>query len=107
VAIDSPSNLTSQLQKTMKIILEVNGPGQVLAQAIEGMTGVTKVSVVGNGTSRFVIETDPHTDMRPQIAAMAVEKGCGLLELRTMQLSLEDIFMQLVTEDPAVEGAES
>ena len=45
--------------------------------------------------------------MRPQIAAMAVEKGCGLLELRMMQLSLEDIFMQLVTEEPSGEGAES
>jgi ABC-2 type transport system ATP-binding protein len=107
VATDSPANLTSQLQKTAKIVLEVSGPSQALAQAIESMAGVEKVSVVSNGTSRFVIETDPHKDMRPQIASMAVEKGCGLLELRTMQLSLEDIFMQLVTEDPAVEGVES
>ena len=38
---------------------------------------------------------------------MAVQKGCGLLELKKMQLSLEDIFMQLVTEEPAEEGAES
>jgi ABC-2 type transport system ATP-binding protein len=107
VATDSPANLTSQLQKTAKIILEVSGPSQALAQAIESMAGVVKVSCVSNGTSRFVIETDPLTDMRSQIASTAVEKGCGLLELSTMQLSLEDIFMQLVTEDPAVEGAES
>jgi len=107
VATDSPANLTSQLQKTAKIILEVSGPSQALAQAIASMAGVVKVSCVSNGTSRFVIETDPLTDMRSQIASTAVEKGCGLLELSTMQLSLEDIFMQLVTEDPAVEGAES
>ncbi|MGA2402461.1 MAG: ATP-binding cassette domain-containing protein [Syntrophobacteraceae bacterium] len=107
VATDSPANLTSQLQKTVKIVLEVSGPSQAFAQAIESMAGVEKVSVESNGTSRFVIETDPATDMRPQIAAMAVEKGCGLLELRAMQLSLEDIFMQLVTEEPSGEGAES
>lgn len=107
VATDSPANLTSQLQKTVKIVLEVSGPIQEFRQAIENMTGVEKVSLVSNGTSRFVIETDPSTDIRPEIAAMAVQKGCGLLELKTMQLSLEDIFMQLVTEEPSEEGAES
>ena len=107
VATDSPANLTSQLQKTIKIVLEVSGPIHEFAQAIENMTGVEKVSLVSNGTSRFVIETDPSTDIRPEIAAMAVQKGCGLLELKTMQLSLEDIFMQLVTEEPSEEGAES
>ncbi len=107
VATDSPANLTSQLQKTIKIELELSGPIQEFAQAIENMTGVEKVSLVSNGTSRFVIETDPSTDLRPEIAAMAVQKGCGLLELKKMQLSLEDIFMQLVTEEPSEEGAES
>jgi ABC-2 type transport system ATP-binding protein len=107
VATDSPKNLTSQLQKTVKIVLEVSGPSQEFAQAIENMTGVEKVSLESNGTSRFVIETDPSKDMRPEIAALAVQKGCGLLELRTIQLSLEDIFMQLVTEEPSEEGAES
>ena len=107
VATDSPANLTSQLQKTVKIVLEVSGPVQEFAQTIENMAGVQKVSLVSNGTSRFVIETDPSTDMRPEIAALAVQKGCGLLELKTMQLSLEDIFMQLVTEEPSEEGAES
>ena len=107
VATDSPANLTSQLQKTIKIVLEVSGPIHEFAQAIENMTGVEKVSLVSNGTSRFVIETDPSTDIRPEIAAMAVQKGCGLLELKKMQLSLEDIFMQLVTEEPSEEGAES
>jgi ABC-2 type transport system ATP-binding protein len=107
VATDSPANLTSQLQKTVKIVLEVSGPVQEFEQAIANMTGVEKVSAVSNGTSKFVIETDPSTDLRPEIAAMAVQKGCGLLELKKMQLSLEDIFMQLVTEETSEEGAES
>jgi len=106
VATDSPGNLTSQLQKTVKIVLEVSGPSREFSQAIENMAGVQKVSLETNGTSRFVVETDPGTDMRPEIAALAVQKGCGLLELRTMQLSLEDIFMQLVTEESSGEGAE-
>ena len=107
VATDSPANLTSQLQKTVKIALELSGPVQEFAQAIENLTGVQKVSLLSNRTSKFLIETDPSSDIRPEIAAMAVQKGCGLLELKMMQLSLEDIFMQLVTEEPSEEGAES
>ena len=107
VASGSPSNLTSQLQKTATVVLELSGPSAEFAQAVENLTGVHKVSMTGNGTSKFEIETDPSVDMRPQIAALAVAKGCGLLELRTTQLSLEDIFMQLVTEESTPEGAES
>jgi ABC-2 type transport system ATP-binding protein len=106
VATDSTANLTSQLQKTVKIVLEVSGPSQALAQEIQNMAGVEKVTVESNGTSKFMIETDPSVDMRPRIASMAVEKGCGLLELSKIQLSLEDIFMQLVTEEPSGEGTE-
>ena len=38
---------------------------------------------------------------------MVIEKGNDLLELKSVQLSLEDIFMQLVTEEPSQEGTES
>lgn len=108
VATDSPENLTSQLQKTSTIVLEVSGPSAEFAQAVENMDAIQKVSVVSlSGTSKFTIETDPSMDMRSDIAALAMQKGCGLLELRTMQLSLEDIFMQLVTEESTPQGGES
>ena len=107
IATGSPENLTSQMQKTATILLEVSGPGAEFAQALENMSGVRKVSLKSNGTSKFEIQTDPTVDMRPQIAALAVGKGCGLIELKMMKLSLEDIFMQLVTEESTTEGAES
>ena len=107
IATDSPSNLTSQLQKTATIVLEVSGPAADLASALEKLSGVEKVKVEENGTSKFTIETDRSKDVRPEIAKMVIEKGNGLLELKTVQLSLEDIFMQLVTEEPAQEVTES
>ncbi len=109
IATDTPTNLTSQLQKTAKIILEVGGGAQAgeLASALEKIGGVQKVDVESNGKSRFTIETDRSRDVRPEIARLAIEKGNDLLELRSVQLSLEDIFMQLVTEEPSQEGAES
>ncbi len=106
IATDSPENLTGQLQKTAKIRLEVSDPAPDLLQAIEKIGGVQKVEFESNGTGKFTVETDRSTDVRPEIARLVVEKGCGLLELRTVNLSLEDIFMQLVTEEaPEAEEA--
>lgn len=99
IATDSPGNLTSQLQKTGKISLEVNAPAPDLLPALESIAGVQKVQVETNGTAKYMIETDPAADPRAEIARAVVEKGGGLLELRLVQLSLEDIFMQLVTEE--------
>ena len=39
--------------------------------------------------------------MRRELAATIVGRGWGLLELRPMRMSLEDIFLSLTTEDAA------
>ncbi len=108
IATDSPTSLTSQLQKTAKILLEVSTPTPDLLPAIRQIKGVQKVDVQDNGPNRFMVETDPSIDVRSDLASLVVQSGNGLLELRSVQLSLEDIFMQLVTEEPSQqEEAES
>lgn len=105
VATDSPHALTAQLQKSAKIALTVQGDGERLARVLEAMDGILAVQLETNGHSRITLETDRSRDLRPEIARKVVEEGLGLLELKSMDLSLEDIFMQLVTEEsPATEG---
>jgi ABC-2 type transport system ATP-binding protein len=40
-------------------------------------------------------------DRREEIAAAAVQSGWGLLELRPVVMSLEDIFLKLTTKEEA------
>jgi ABC-2 type transport system ATP-binding protein len=40
-------------------------------------------------------------DVRRELAAAVVTRGWGLLELRPMRMSLEDIFLSLTTTDAA------
>ena len=47
------------------------------------------------------VEAAQGKDIRSQIAAKIVQKGWPLFELRGVSLSLEDIFLQLTTEDAA------
>jgi ABC-2 type transport system ATP-binding protein len=103
IATDSPSNLTSQLQKTAQVILEVKGRAEPLLPALAQLQGVQKVTPSPESDGRLAIETDPAGDPRPEIARLVIQQGMDLLELRLVDLSLEDIFMQLVTEEPSQE----
>jgi ABC-2 type transport system ATP-binding protein len=47
------------------------------------------------------VEANQGKDLRSQIAAKVVGQGWALYELRGMNLSLEEIFLQLTTEDAA------
>jgi len=38
-------------------------------------------------------------DVRKELARMIVNRGWGLLEMRTVDLSLEDVFVKLVTTE--------
>jgi ABC-2 type transport system ATP-binding protein len=66
------------------------------------MAGVLNVKRA-NGPGTYLIETRRGEDLRPELARTVVEHGWHLRELRLQDLSLEDIFMQLVTEEEAEE----
>jgi ABC-2 type transport system ATP-binding protein len=103
IATDTPANLTSQLQKSAQIQVEIRGETRELAFALERLNGVQKVTLAGPDSRKLIVETDRSGDLRPDIARLAVDKGLDLLELKLVDLSLEDIFMQLVTEEPSQE----
>jgi gliding motility-associated transport system ATP-binding protein len=104
VAVDTPDNLTARLRgsETMYVQLDANGAdaGPGLAQ----ITGVTRVvesdrrdHVVG-----YEVESERGRDVRRDLARTVVQRGWGLLELRPMRMSLEEIFLSLTTEEGAV-----
>jgi ABC-2 type transport system ATP-binding protein len=104
VAVDTPQNLTTQLKGAQKIRLEVQAPQQLLQDLLKQIPGTSRVDV---GTARAdghltaTVEAAQGHDIRSQIAAKIVEKGWALYELHGISLSLEDIFLQLTTEDAA------
>ena len=98
IATDTPSNLTAQLQRNLQVYLEVEGPKAEVVKKINSMGGVLSVTPA-NGPGSYLIETSRGQDLRPKLARTVVEHGWELRELRLQDLSLEDIFMQLVTDE--------
>ena len=69
--------------------------------------GVTRVveSDRHDGVVGFEVESERGRDVRRELANTIVSSGWGLLELRPMRMSLEDIFLSLTTEEAADAGA--
>ncbi len=101
VATDTPANLTAQLQKSAQVFLRVARDGASMAEVLSRLPGVQQVTLQPGNDGGLMIETDRTQDMRGVIARTVVERGVDLLELRSVDLSLEDIFMHLVTEETA------
>ena len=68
---------------------------------ISGIEGVimTKVQYSDEKTVSLIVESVPEKDMRDTIAAEIVKNDIGLLEIYNEELSLEDIFIRLVTKE--------
>ena len=98
VAEDTPSNLTGQLQKGLRTILYVDGPPEDVQAKLASLQGVTRV-VPSHPGGEILVESAADEGLRPLIAKTIVESGWGLKEMRTSDLSLEDVFVQLVTEE--------
>ena len=108
VAVDSPVNLTHQLKGAATLYVQVDADGAADIDAtLAALPGVVKVSVADQYERRigFEVESEPNRDVRRDVARAVVDRGWGLLELRPMRMSLEEIFLQLTTEESSAADA--
>jgi ABC-2 type transport system ATP-binding protein len=103
VAVDTPQNLTGQLKGGQKVRLEVEAPEKPLRDLLAEIpaVGAIQFETPRDGRSVLTVETAPGKDIRSELAAMMVSRGWALFELHGMSLSLEEIFLQLTTDDAA------
>lgn len=102
VAVDTPENLTERTQPYRSIHVEVQGPEEAVCAHLQALTGVLTVAKNGPspaGATAYTLTTDKERDMRATVAQAVVQQGWQLLELRAVRLSLEEVFVQLVTEE--------
>ena len=60
-----------------------------------------------DSVSSLEVNSETGRDVRRVLAAAVVNRGWGLLELRPLRMSLEEIFLHLTTEDAAAPAAAS
>jgi len=99
VAIDRPENLTTGLREHTSITLRVGADQAEAARIIGGIPGVVNVAQAEDGG--LVVDAVRDSDPRPTIVRRLVEADIDVFEITRRDLSLEEIFMRLITEEGA------
>jgi len=106
VAVDTPQNLTARLRGSEALYLHAEGDPAAVTAALQRVTGVSRIAPVEGleGHPAFEIDSEPGRDVRRELARAVVTGGFGLLELRPMRMSLEEVFLHLTTEERSEEA---
>ena len=112
MAVDTPDNLTARLKGASTMYVQVDAGGADAAIALAAVPGVTRVVSADQralpgpdapppaaGPAAVEVESEPEVDVRRDLARAVVTRGWGLLELRPVRMSLEDVFLQVTTEE--------
>lgn len=107
IATDSPENLVERLTGQDGYWVELRSDmekGIALLQSIPGVTAVKamKTEDLPSGHLRFEVATRSGEDWGSAIAASVVNQGFELFELTRNRASLEDVFINLTTQEKLV-----
>jgi ABC-2 type transport system ATP-binding protein len=104
IAQDTAEVLSAKLQGSEQSQVTVAGPREAVMSALRALPQIDRLEERthdsgGNGACSFIAFAQNGEAARSAIAAAIVEHGWGLLEIKPVALSLEDLFMRLVTRE--------
>lgn len=117
IASDTLANLTQQNATNTELLVTFKGAAQKAEQAIRGVPGVLTVAVDnesrqakilganGDTTLRVGIPTDP--DLRGKVAKAITDSGVDLIDLRSSEVTLEDVFIRCISAQEKQDESES
>jgi ABC-2 type transport system ATP-binding protein len=97
-AEDTPERLQAGLTGVQRLSVRVQGDGDGIEKVIGKIPGVDKVTITHEGAVE--VESSPGKEIRPVIARTLIQAGFDLIELKSIDLSLEDIFIELTRDEP-------
>lgn len=105
VAEGEPQALESQLRGRRRILAEVRAPKEAVIERLGTLHGINSLDVSLQPDNADLVsvtlDTASDVDLRERVAAEVVGAGWGLVELKSVGLSLEEIFLKLTTTDAA------
>jgi ABC-2 type transport system ATP-binding protein len=97
VTEDTPAQLQARLTGSQRISVRICGEASTLIDQLSSMPGVINITL--KTADSFEFETLPGNDTRPQVAREIINLGYDLLAFQPVNLSLEDIFLQLTRDE--------
>ncbi|NLU52090.1 MAG: ATP-binding cassette domain-containing protein [Clostridiaceae bacterium] len=101
-AIDTPDNLSKMLSDFSRFTVTVAGPENKVKDILSHLYGVKYLETSGklrDDEYSYIIEADKDVDVRKPMFNQLAQHGFPILELKSLNLSLEEIFIQLTTNE--------
>lgn len=106
VAIDTPENLSKGIGTVSRLSAIISGPKSSIISNIEEIYGIKYVEAhmqKDKDVIEYIIEADKNVDVRNPLFFAMAKSGYPIIELKSLDLSLEDIFLELTTQEKEVE----
>ncbi|HHV60880.1 MAG TPA: ATP-binding cassette domain-containing protein [Clostridiaceae bacterium] len=105
-AVDTPENLSKGFGKSSKFTIRIAGPQKSVFNLLKQVYGIRYVDVHASNEKDicdYIIETEKDIDVRRPVFFELAKVGYPILELKSLDMSLEDIFLRIVTNEKEVE----
>ena len=102
IAVDTPENLMKRLKRAPQIMVKADGPPEKILDALGNVNGVIAVDHKRTGPdelSFYQVELEEGLQVINNLARTIYEHDWKLQEIRPIDMSLEEIFIQLVTDE--------
>lgn len=104
-AVYTPENLSKGFGTASKLLVTVAGPKNSVIGAIRDIYGVKYVEPgidKEKDVLSYVVESDKDMDIRKPLFFAMAKLGYPIIELKSLDMTLEDIFLQIVTQEKEV-----
>ena len=105
IADDTPDDLSRSMSADHKLTARIDGPEDKVYKLLSKLPGMQKVQRLGvreGSVFDFTLEAEPGVDVRRELFRSLSKQDWPLLGLKSSELSLEDIFLQLTSGKSAV-----
>lgn len=102
VADGNAENLSYKVAGNRKFIVRISGPKADIVKTLRAIDSVIYVEALAQkeeGAYDYLVESLPNVDIRKMMFAELAKKNWAILGLRSMDMSLEDVFVQLITNE--------
>jgi len=102
MAVDTQEGLSAKLRKSEKIGLKIKSPSPDCIEKLKAIPGVLNVfheTGLGQDGYPYVVESQLGQDIREELARYVVANDWGLLEMRPIAMTLEDVFLRLTADE--------
>ena len=96
-AVDSLGGLAASLRKSDRLSLTVRNSENNVVEKLNGLDQV--ISATNDEGNQYLIECALSSNLQDEIAKLALENNWGIVELKPVSMTLEDIFLKLTLEE--------